>query len=152
MHPCRKCEWGLDQFGVRAYETSMRETTGGAQQLPLVSSEGESAGAGAGKNSALITRGVPEELRLVPFHDRARAPLTRRVLSGASIHDQLSRRIVVHELRDVRPERRAYCDPHVHDFAEVNLLLSLTGLRYVRTCSKVAVFSSRCSKPFSTRP
>jgi hypothetical protein len=89
------------------------------------------ANGAAGKHATLISRGVSEELCLVPFHDRAQAPLSRRVLSDASIHEHLQRRIVMHELRDVRAERRSYCDPHVHDFAEVNLLLSSTQLRYL---------------------
>ncbi len=103
----------------------MREHVAVSQPIPLGSKEG------AGKHSALISHGVAEELSLVPFHDRARAPLTRRVLSGSSIHEHLQRRVVVHELCDVRAEPRSYCDPHVHDFEEVNLLVSSTSLRYV---------------------
>jgi hypothetical protein len=87
--------------------------------------------AGTGQHAALISHGVLEELSLVPFHNRDQAPLTRRVLSSTSIHEDLGRRIVVHELREVRAERRHYCDPHFHDFAEVNILLSSTRLRYV---------------------
>ncbi|HMI92322.1 MAG TPA: hypothetical protein VK509_13190, partial [Polyangiales bacterium] len=66
--------------------------------------------AGSGQHSELISHGVPEELSLVPFHNRDQAPLTRRVLSGPSIHTSLNRRIVIHELRDVRAEERHYCD------------------------------------------
>jgi hypothetical protein len=80
--------------------------------------------------AALISHGLIEELSLVPFHNRDQAPLTRRVLSGPSIHEGLGRRIVVHELREVRADQRRYCDPHIHDFAEVNILLSTTQLRY----------------------
>jgi hypothetical protein len=86
--------------------------------------------AGTGQHAALISHGVTEALSLVPFHNRDEAPLTRRVLSGDSIHASLHRRIVVHELRDVRPQHRRYCDPHFHDFAEVNILLSTTRLTY----------------------
>jgi quercetin dioxygenase-like cupin family protein len=86
--------------------------------------------AGSRRYAALISHGVFEELSLVPFHNRDQAPLTRRVLSGPSIHESLGRRIVVHELREVRADPRRYCDPHIHDFAEVNILLSTTELRY----------------------
>ena len=86
--------------------------------------------AGTGNHAGLISHGVSEALSLVPFHNRDQAPLTRRVLSGASIHASLNRRIVIHELREVRAERRNYCDPHIHDFVEVNLLLTTTRLRY----------------------
>jgi quercetin dioxygenase-like cupin family protein len=85
---------------------------------------------GTGQYSHLISHGVLEELSLVPFHNRDQAPLTRRVLSDASIHADLERRIVVHELREVRAGQRHYCDPHFHDFAEVNILLSTTRLTY----------------------
>jgi hypothetical protein len=86
--------------------------------------------AGTGVHAHLISHGVSEALSLVPFHNRDEAPLTRRVLSGTSIHEGLGRRIVVHELREVRAEERHYCDPHFHDFAEVNILLSMTRLVY----------------------
>jgi hypothetical protein len=99
----------------------------GATQSPVPPAR---ASAGPSRYGALISHGVVEELSLVPFHNRDQAPLTRRVLSGASIHDGLDRRIVAHELREVRAESRRYCAPHVHDFAEVNILLSMTQLRY----------------------
>jgi hypothetical protein len=85
---------------------------------------------GSGRYAELISHGVSEALSLVPFHNRDQVPLTRRVLSGASIHASLNRRIVVHELHEVRAEHRHYCDPHFHDFAEVNILLSTARLTY----------------------
>jgi len=83
----------------------------------------------AGRYAELIWSGVLEGLGQVPFHNGAEAPLKRRVLSGPSLHER-SKRIVVHELKDVRPEQRSYCAPHFHDFAEVNLLLSASRLKY----------------------
>src|SRR5688572_21111522 len=115
----------LDRQSAGAYGLAMREPNGDAQPTPLVT-----VNSGAGKNAEPIFRCITDELSLVPFHNRNRAPLTRRVLSGPSIHDALERRIVVHELRDVRPEWRNYCDPHSHDFAEINVLLATTELRY----------------------
>lgn len=85
---------------------------------------------GAGKYAGLICSGVVEGLGQVPFHNGAEAPVTRRVLSGPSLHEGLNRRVVVHELKDVRPEQRSYCASHFHDFAEVNLLLSPSRLKY----------------------
>ena len=85
---------------------------------------------GTGKYAELIWSGVVEGLGQVPFHHGAEAPLTRRVLSGPSLHEGLKRRFVVHELKDVRAEQRNYCAPHFHDFAEVNLLLSVSRLKY----------------------
>lgn len=96
----------------------------GSASIPCVSTDGTRAYA------HLIWRGVVEGLGQVPFHSGAAAPLTRRVLSGPSLHEGLERRIVVHELADVRAERRHYCAPHFHDFAEVNLLLSSSCLKY----------------------
>ncbi|GEM_PF-540996 len=86
--------------------------------------------AGRGHHEGLIAHGVIEELSRVPFHNRERAPVTRRVLSGDSIHTELDRRVVIHEVRDVLAARRDYCALHFHDFAEVNLLLTTTRLTY----------------------
>jgi len=86
--------------------------------------------AGTRTYAHLIWHGVVEGLGQVPFHSGAEAPLTRRVLSGPSLHEGLERRIVVHEVTDVSAERRHYCAPHFHDFAEVNLLLSSSRLKY----------------------
>jgi hypothetical protein len=86
--------------------------------------------AGRGQCEGLIAHGVIEGLDHVPFHNRGQAPLTRRVLSGESIHTGLDRRVVVHELRDVQAARRDYCALHFHDFAEVNLLLTTSRLTY----------------------
>lgn len=102
----------------------MAERDGGSQQRLHVLAEG------TGRYSDLISHGTIEPLSLVPFHNRDEAPLTRRVLSGASIHDDLNRRIVVHELRNVSGGRRHYCDPHSHDFVELNILLTTTRLTY----------------------
>jgi len=104
--------------------TGSAESAEGGMPAPCVSVDG------SGVYAHLIWRGVVEGLGRVPFHAGAEAPLTRRVLSGPSLHEDLERRIVVHELRDVGAEQRSYCAPHFHEFAEVNLLLSWSHLKY----------------------
>lgn len=80
--------------------------------------------------AGLISRGEIRALAGVPFHGNGEAPLSRRVLAGDGIHPQAEKRIVTHELREVSAERRAYCEPHVHDCPEINILLSLGRLVY----------------------
>lgn len=83
-----------------------------------------------GKHAGLISHGFNQPMQSVAFHANGPAPLTRRVLLGDDIHGELHRRIVVHELIGVGAEQRAYCEPHTHDFLEINLLLSLSRLLY----------------------
>ena len=82
--------------------------------------------------ASLISRGDVRALAGVPFHGNGprEAPLLRRVLAGDGIHPQAEKRIVTHELREVSAQRRAYCEPHVHDCPEINVLLSLERLVY----------------------
>ena len=81
-------------------------------------------------HAALISPGVVQELHHVPFHGSGVAPLRRRVLAGPDVHPQVNKHIVAHEVRDVSADRRSYCEPHVHDCPEINILLSLTRLTY----------------------
>ena len=81
-------------------------------------------------HAALISPGLVEALHHVPYHGRGVAPLCRRVLAGADVHPQINKHIVAHEVRDVSADRRSYCEPHVHDCPEINILLSLTRLIY----------------------
>ena len=78
----------------------------------------------------LISQGRLEALHFVPFHANGTAPLSRRVLAGAGVHEGLGKHIVSHEIRNVPPERRSYCEPHVHDCDEINILLSDSHLAY----------------------
>ena len=81
-------------------------------------------------HAALISPGLVQALHHVPFHGSGVAPLCRRVLAGPDVHPQINKHIVAHEVRDVSADRRAYCEPHVHDCPEINILLSLTRLVY----------------------
>ncbi|MET0386791.1 MAG: homocitrate synthase [Polyangiales bacterium] len=90
----------------------------------MISSEGIRSHAG------LISLGEVSALKDVPFHGADHAPLLRRVLTGGAVHPQAEKRIVAHELRAVSAEKRAYCEPHVHDCPEINLLLTLDRLVY----------------------
>lgn len=81
-------------------------------------------------HASLISRGQVHGLHHVPFHGAGDAPLLRRVLVGDEVHPQARKRVVAHELRQVSFEERAYCEPHVHDCAEINVLLSLERLVY----------------------
>jgi len=78
----------------------------------------------------LILRGRAEALHFVPFHANGTAPLSRRVLAGCGVHETIGKHIVSHEIRDVPNERRSYCEPHVHDCDEMNILLSDSHLSY----------------------
>ena len=81
-------------------------------------------------HAALISPGLGQALHHVPFHGSGVAPLCRRVLAGPDVHPQIQKRIVAHEIRDVCAGRRSYCEPHVHDCPEINILLSFTRLVY----------------------
>ncbi|HEX4168268.1 MAG TPA: hypothetical protein VHZ55_22615 [Bryobacteraceae bacterium] len=78
----------------------------------------------------LISRGRLEPLHFVPFHANGTAPVSRRVLAGAGVHESLGKHIVSHEIRNVPAERRSYCEPHVHECDEINFLLSDSHLSY----------------------
>lgn len=78
----------------------------------------------------LISRGRLEPLHFVPFHANGTAPVSRRVLAGAGVHESLGKHIVSHEIRDVPAERRSYCEPHIHGCDEINFLLSDSHLSY----------------------
>ena len=54
----------------------------------------------------------------------------RRVLAGAGVHESLGKHMVSHEIRNVAAEHRSYCEPHVHDCDEINILLSDSYLSY----------------------
>ena len=79
---------------------------------------------------SLISEGRLEPLSFVPFHANGVAPLSRRLLAGAGVHEAIGKHIVCHEIRDVPSERRSYCEPHVHDCDEVNILMSDSHLSY----------------------
>jgi hypothetical protein len=78
----------------------------------------------------LISAGLVTPLDTVPFHGNGVAPLSRRVLAGDGVHEELGRRVVAHEVVEVGAAPRHYCEPHVHDCAELNLLLSTSRLLY----------------------
>jgi hypothetical protein len=78
----------------------------------------------------LISAGVVSPLATVPFHGNGAAPISRRVLAGDGIHEELGQRVVAHEVVEVGAASRHYCEPHVHDCAELNLLLSTSRLVY----------------------
>lgn len=82
------------------------------------------------KHSALISTGLVQPLHHVPFHSNGIAPLTRRVMAGAEVLPQVKKHVVAHELREVSAAFRSYCEPHVHDCAEINILLSMSRLVY----------------------
>ena len=98
----------------------------------MISSITDSAVGGrkATTHAALISPGLVQALHHVPFHGSGVAPLCRRVLAGPDVHPQLEKHIVAHEIREVCAGRRSYCEPHVHDCPEINILLSLTRLIY----------------------
>ena len=52
------------------------------------------------------------------------------MLAGPGVHPQINKHIVAHEIRNVSADLRSYCEPHVHDCPEINILLSLTRLIY----------------------
>ena len=87
-------------------------------------------GRNAASHAALISSGLVQALQHVPFHGSGVAPLCRRVLAGPGVHPQIKKHIVTHEIRDVSADRRSYCEPHVHDCPEINIMLSLARLVY----------------------
>jgi hypothetical protein len=79
----------------------------------------------------LISRGRIEALNFVPFHANGSAPVSRRVVTGAGLHEATGKHIVYHEIRDVPPALRSYCEPHVHDCDEINIIISDSELSYL---------------------
>jgi quercetin dioxygenase-like cupin family protein len=97
-------------------------------------------------HAGLISRGEIRALDSVPFHSLGLAPLTRRVLAGDGLHDELGKRVVAHELREVSDAQRSYCEPHRHDCAEINILLSLSKLVYeIRLGNEVYIVEAPAS-------
>ncbi len=86
---------------------------------------------GARVHAGLISRGEVSPLKDVPFHGASEAPITRRVLAGGDLFPpEAEKRVVAHEMRAVSAATRDYCEPHVHDCPEINILLSLDHLVY----------------------
>ncbi|GAC54123.1 hypothetical protein [Gordonia amicalis] len=81
-------------------------------------------------HAGLISRGEISPLKDVPFHGASEAPVTRRVLAGGDLFPEAEKRVVAHEMRAVSAGNRDYCEPHVHDCPEINILLSLDHLVY----------------------
>ncbi len=81
-------------------------------------------------HAGLISRGEVSPLKDVPFHGASDAPITRRVLAGGDLFPEAEKRVVAHEMRAVSAASRDYCEPHVHDCPEINILLSLDHLVY----------------------
>jgi hypothetical protein len=48
-----------------------------------------------------ILQGRVEDLHFVPFHANGTAPVSRRVLAGAGVHETMGKHIVSHEVRNV---------------------------------------------------
>jgi hypothetical protein len=78
----------------------------------------------AKQHQNLITSGLVQPLDTVRFHTQANTPLVRRLMSGAAVLPQAQQHIAVHEIRGAESEVRGYCEPHQHECAETNLLLS----------------------------
>jgi hypothetical protein len=88
------------------------------------------SGISAAKHAPLISTGLVQPLHNVPYHANGVAPLVRRVMVGAGVHPHLEKHVVVHELREVSASAREYCEPHVHDCPEINILLTMSRLVY----------------------
>jgi hypothetical protein len=99
-------------------------------KFPLLDSAGLGRVRDRSETAHLISAGLVAPLDAVPFHGNGVAPLSRRVLAGDGVHEELGRRVVAHELIEVGAAERRYCEPHVHDCAELNLLLSTSRLLY----------------------
>ena len=93
---------------------------------PAAAGQGQARSETAG----LISTGVVTSIATVPFHGHGVAPLSRRVFAGDGLHEELGLRVVAHELVGVGAASRSYCELHVHDCAELNLLLSTSRLVY----------------------
>jgi hypothetical protein len=116
----------LESFDESQHRPCSREDHDMVSRLTDTGIEGRKAAT----HAALISPGLVEALHHVPFHGSGVAPLCRRVLAGPGVHPQIKKHIVTHEIRDVSADRRSYCEPHVHDCPEINILLSLARLVY----------------------
>jgi hypothetical protein len=87
----------------------------------------ESAAAVPTARQPVVVQGKIEPLSHVPFHHDG--PLTRWLMASAALHPALNCHIAVHEFTDVEPATRAYCDPHVHEFDELNVFFTTSSLK-----------------------
>jgi hypothetical protein len=76
---------------------------------------------------AVVVRGRAEPLSSVPFHDDG--PLRRWLMASGEGEPALPVFVALHEFSAVEEASRAYCQPHVHDFDEINVLHTSSSLR-----------------------
>jgi hypothetical protein len=76
---------------------------------------------------AVIVRGHEEPLGAMPFH--ADGPLRRWRMAGGDAQAALPVFVALHEFASVEAGRRTYCEPHVHDFDEINVLYTSSSLQ-----------------------
>jgi uncharacterized protein YjlB len=78
------------------------------------------------RRRALILKGRAEPLGRVPFH--ADGPLTPWLLASASMDPAANVHVALHEFSGVAPAHREYCQPHVHERDEINVLHTTSQL------------------------
>lgn len=76
---------------------------------------------------AVIVRGHEEPLGAMPFHSDG--PLRRWRMAGGDPHAALPVFVALHEFASVEAGSRSYCEPHVHDFDEINVLYTSSSLQ-----------------------
>jgi hypothetical protein len=79
-------------------------------------------------HSHLIARGLPADLKDVPFHGEA--PLARWLMAGSGLQPSAHAHIAAHRMDVVTPESRSYAQLHQHAVPEINLILPVTDLTY----------------------
>jgi hypothetical protein len=89
--------------------------------------ENDEAAEATAPRQPIVVSGRIEPLSDVPFHHEG--PLTRWLMASAALHPALNCHIAVHEFSHVEPASRAYCDPHVHDFDEINVFFTTSTLK-----------------------
>ena len=81
------------------------------------------------KYAALISKGVVSPLETVKCHHKA--PLKRRVMLQRDAVTGAGIKVVLHQISKLPKKIPSYCDPHIHEFDEINLILSDAGtLKY----------------------
>jgi len=78
-------------------------------------------------NKKYIKRGVISSLSNVAFHNKAKSPLKRIFMLSEPDIKEHGVRIVVHQIKKLPKKVKEYCELHVHQYDEINLILSESG-------------------------
>lgn len=74
----------------------------------------------------IVTQARLEPLERIPFHTNG--PITRWLMASGAIDPRVGVHVALHEMTDVEPATRSYCQPHVHECDELNVFHTTSQL------------------------